>query len=130
MLFKPSSDVDALLLVAEPVLHLFQRLRLDEQALSLVTVTASAETHDHSISFAFRLDAAREQSVSGRKELQIRKTAASQAGRAGILHDEEVPAAAAAVAFPLRVQRLDHYQLRCAARLLRNALALLLREFR
>jgi hypothetical protein len=112
------------------VLRLFQRLRLHQQALSLVTVAAPAETHDHRVSFAICLDAAREQSAPRRKELQIRKTAASQAGRAGIFHDEEVPAAAAAVAFPVRVQRLDHYQLWCAARLLRDALALLLREFR
>ena len=109
-------------------LRLRQGLRLDQQALPLVAAPAFAEAHDHGMSGAFRLDAAREQRISGNEELEIVEADAPQARRAGILHDEKIAGAAAPVARPSGVQRLDHHEFRCTARLLRQARLLPLRE--
>src|SRR5580693_2318278 len=93
----------------ELLLRLQQGLRLDEETLPFITAPAPAETHDHGVPRAFRLDPAREQCVPGREELEIGKTGACQARRTGFLHDEKLSGAAAPVAFPLIVQWLDHH---------------------
>src|SRR6266700_1800410 len=64
-----------------------ERLRLDQQALPLVALAR-----------ALRPRPPRERRVSGAEERQVVETAAAQARRPGILHDEEIAACAAAVA--------------------------------
>jgi hypothetical protein len=67
---------------------------------------------------AFRLSPAREQRISGGQEFKIVKADASQARWARILHYQKIPGAAASVARPREVQRMDYHQLRCTACLL------------
>ena len=102
-----------------------QGLGLDQKTLSFVTATRPAEAYDDSISGAFRFRAPREQGIARRQIREILEANAAQARRAGGLHHQQIPGAAAPMAYPLRVQRLDHHQFRGAACLFRQALAFL-----
>src|SRR5262249_3023324 len=83
--------------------------RLDQQPLPFITATGLAETNDDGASLATRLDAARQQSVSGRQELEAIEANTAQASWSRSFHHQQIAAAAAAMTDPLAVQRLyDH----------------------
>ena len=82
-------------------LHVRQCLRLDQQTLSFVAATASAEADDDREPRAFRFDPTREQRIARRQELKVIETHTSQANGTGIFHHQKITAAAAAVARPI-----------------------------
>ncbi len=106
-------------------LRICQGLGLDEKTLSFVTATRPAEAYDDSISGAFRFGAPREQGVARRQIREIIEVNTAQACRAGSFHHQQIPGAAAPMAFPIRGKWLDYHQFRGAACLFGQALALL-----
>src|SRR5262249_33813068 len=102
-----------------------QSLWLDQQALTLVAAPAAAEAHDDGRSRALGLGPAREQGIARSQELEVAEPDAAQAGRPRLLHHEKIAGAAAAVARPVAVQRLDDHKLGRAARRLDQPLPLL-----
>lgn len=63
----------------EIALRVRQGLGLDEQPLSFVAVTTSAEAQDNCVSRTFRFDPAGEQCIARRHEREIVETGAVQA---------------------------------------------------
>src|SRR5260370_31288582 len=92
-----------------------QGQRLDQQALSFITATRSAEAHDNSVSDAFRLRMPRQQRIASGQELETIETDAVQTCRPGRFHHQQVTGFAASVTLPLPVQWLDHHQIRGTA---------------
>src|SRR5271166_2001483 len=111
-------------------LRIRQGPRLDQQTLSLVAAAGPAEVDHDRIPGALGLRAPREQRVARRQILEIIEADAAQARRTGILHHQEIAAAAAPMALPLPVQGLDNHEFRRSACLLRKALALFLGKLR
>ncbi len=107
-------------------LRMGQSLRLDQQAATLIAITASAVADDNRKSRAIRLCAPAEPRIARRKELQVVEPDAAQAGRSRRLHHQKAPGSATPMASPFSVQRLDHHQIRRPTRLLYKALALAL----
>lgn len=105
-------------------------MRLDQQTLSFIATTGPAEAHDDRISGAFRFRTAREQGIARRQKREIIKTRTAQARRPRSLHHQKFARAAAAMACPLGIQRLDDHHFGGAAGLFRQALALHLGELR
>jgi hypothetical protein len=111
-------------LIFQPAAGVDEGARLDQQALALVPLARPAEAHDDSMSLAPSPCPPRQQSIAGRKELQVVQTGAAKANRARRLHDEKVAGARAAAAGPVAVQGRYHDKFRRRARLPYQTLSL------
>jgi len=101
---------------------------LDQETATFIAMTASAVADDDGKPRAVRLGASGEQRIARRKELEIVKADAAQAGWSGRLHHQKAAGSATPMASPFSVQRLDHHQVRRPTRLLYEAIALALRQ--
>lgn len=99
---------------------------LDQQALSLIPLTAPAEPYHHGRSPAPGLDPPRQHGIPGGEKYQVAEPGAPQACPTRRFHDQKIAAATVAVARPFAVKRLNDHKFGRAVRFLFQALTFFL----